>query len=45
MLNHQLLNVQITTHVEIGFKIANEFIMQVAFLKKKHAVLTELFCK
>ena len=34
MLSHQLLNVQITTYVEISFKIANEFIMQVAFLKK-----------
>ena len=35
MLSHQLLNVQITTYVEISFKIANEFIMQVAFFKKK----------
>ena len=34
MLSHQLLNVQITTYVEISFKIANEFIMQVAFFKK-----------
>ena len=34
MLSHQLLNVQITTYVEIGFKIANEFIMQVAFFLK-----------